>query len=61
MIVCAGVNVKECLIISLCIRLRAVVEKYGNAAIPVNIRDNLNDNEFVLGFRKILSKFNRFV
>jgi hypothetical protein len=42
-------------------RLRAVVEKYGNAGIPEDIRASLTvaDNEFVLAYRQLVQKFNR--
>jgi hypothetical protein len=42
-------------------RLRAVVEKYGNAGIPEEIRSSLTvaDNEFVLAYRQLCQKFNR--
>jgi hypothetical protein len=42
-------------------RLRSVVEKYGNAGIPDEIRANLTvaDSEFVLAYRQLCQKFNR--
>lgn len=44
-------------------RLRAIVDKYGNAGIPENIRECLSveDNEYVLAYRRLLQKFNVFL